>query len=308
MIKKKRVFCCGNISYDLVITKQNSEGGYTMNACPGGSVFNTSVLLARLGLDVSMISRLSKDVLSNGLIDIMRREKISTKHIERSKHLRTALAVARIDKKGDSSYTFYRNTGPEIAVSPGRNLLSSFSETGVFHTGSAFSYTDFSFESALDMMKAARNKKMFITYDPNWRDSRTKNKKTARTRIKKFFSLTSLIKLSSSDAMGITGEKTLSAALKKLPGKTILTMGEKGSLFWNGKKALKCPALKIKVVDTIGAGDAFTAGLIYRYCLLGSAAFWDGMPENLKFASRTASMVCSSRGATSGLKHPLLLR
>ena len=157
-------------------------------------------------------------------------------------------------------------------------------------------------------METARSKKMFTTYDPNWRESRIKVKKIARSRVKKFFSLASLIKLSDSDAIGITGEKTLSLALKKLPGKTILTMGKNGSLYWNGKKSLRCPAIKVKVVDTIGAGDAFTAGMIFRYCSLGLDAFWDEMPENLKFTSRIAALVCSSRGATSGLRDHLPTR
>ncbi len=304
MNEKKRVFCCGNIAFDLVITKHNTENGYTMEGCPGGSVFNASVMLARLGLNVSVISRLSRDFLSDSLIDVMRREKISIKHVERSKDIKTALAIARIDKKGAASYAFYRDTGPEIAIRPGKDLFSTFTKNGVFHTGSSFSYDDFTFESALRIMEEACNKKMFSTYDPNWREIRIVNKKTARDRVKKFFALASLIKLSNSDALGITGAKTLSSALKKMPGKTILTMGEKGSLFWDGKKTLKCPAVKIKVVDTIGAGDAFTAGLISRYCSLKKDIFWKEMPKNLEFASRAAAVVCSSRGATSGLRRP----
>ena len=151
-------------------------------------------------------------------------------------------------------------------------------------------------------MKTAHEKGMFTTYDPNWREGRIRNKKTARRRIKKFFPLASVLKLSSSDAIGITEEKTLSSALKKLPGNTILTRKEKGALFWNGKTAIRVPAQKVKVVDTIGAGDAFSAAIIARYCRLGHDAFWGKMPENLKFAAQIAASVCSARGATSGLR------
>jgi fructokinase len=301
MAEKNRVFCCGNIAYDLVITNPNHEGGFTMEACPGGSVFNASIMLSRLGLDVSVISLLAGDFLSDSLVEVMKHEKISTRHIKRDKRLKTALAIALIDKKGDSSYIFYRDTGPKTAISPGRSLFSSFSQGSVFHTGSSFSYADFTSESAFKIMKKAREKNMFTTYDPNWRESRIKNKGIARKRVKKFLDLTNLVKLSVSDAIGITGEKTLSSSLKKLPGKTVLTMGEKGSLYWNGKKTIFCPALKVKVVDTIGAGDAFTAGLLLRYCMEGKENFWNEMPLNLAFASRLAAMVCSSRGATSGL-------
>lgn len=301
MTREKRIFCCGNIAYDLVIEDVNSEGGFSIQACPGGSVFNTSLLLARLGLDVAVIARLGEDFLSNGLREVMRKENISTRYIETDEHIKTSLAVASIDKKGDSSYIFYSNAGHEIAVSLKKNIFSDFSEGSVFHTGSAFSYSDHSFESALKLAQKAAEKKMFITYDPNWREERISNKKIAVWRVKHFIELANLLKLSDSDAMGITREKTLSSALKKLPSKTVLTMGKKGSLFWDGKKSLHCPAVKVKVVDTIGAGDGFTAGLLARYCLLEETSFWAKMPENLEFASNIAGMICSSRGSTSGL-------
>jgi fructokinase len=302
MAEKKRVFCCGNVAYDIVITKEDGDGGFCMEACPGGSVFNTSVLLARLGLDVSLVSSLSEDFLADSLLEFMQSEHISTSHVKRTSRIKTSLAIAHLDKKGDSSYIFYRDKDPETSLPQKKKLLNSFTKNGVFHAGSIFSYADPSFDSVLSLMKTAHGKNMFSTYDPNWRDSRIKNKKIARKRVKKFLELADLIRLSDTDAFGITEEKTISSALKKLPGKIVLTLGKKGSFFWDGKKRVLCPAVKVKVVDTIGAGDAFTAGLIARYCLLGRNMFWEKMYENLKFASKIAAAVCSSRGATSALK------
>jgi fructokinase len=302
MTCKKRVFCCGNVAYDIVITKDTGKGGFFMEACPGGSVLNTSVLLSRLGLDVSLISSLSDDFLADNLMSFLNTEKISTRYVKRALRGKTALAIAHLDKKCDSSYIFYRDRTPSAAL-PGKNSLPvSFSGKGVFHTGSIFSYADASFKTVLSLMKTAGDRKMFTTYDPNWRGPRINNKKTARKRIMEFFELADLVRLSASDAFGITEKKTLSSALKKLPGKTVLTLGEKGSLFWDGKKKLACSALKIKVVDTIGAGDAFNAGLIARYCLLEDAMFREKMLDNLRFASKLAAAVCSSRGATSALE------
>lgn len=302
MAEKKRVFCCGNVAYDIVITKEDGDGGFCMEGCPGGAVFNTSVILGRLGLDVSLVSSLSDDFLADTLLEFMRRENISTSHVKRTNCVKTSLAIAHLDKKGDSSYIFYRDKDPETSLPVKRSLIKSFKKNDVFHAGSIFSYADPSFGSVLSLMKTARVKKMFSTYDPNWRDDRIKNKKIARKRVREFFELADLIRMSDTDAFGITEEKTISSALKKLPGKTVLTLGKKGSFFWDGRKSTLCPAVKVKVVDTIGAGDAFTAGLIARYCLLGRDIFWKKMHDNLKFASKIAARVCASRGATSALK------
>ncbi len=111
-----------------------------------------------------------------------------------------------------------------------------------------------------------------------------------------------LLKLSESDALGITGARTLTGALDRLPRNIVVTRGHKGAFFWDGKKKTYSPVFKVPVVDTIGAGDAFTAGLIYRYCLLGKEAFREEKKETLAFASAASALVCKGRGATEGLR------
>jgi fructokinase len=301
---KQRIICCGNIAYDLISTQKDNKGSYTFEARPGGSVFNTSILLARLGMDVTVLAKSGVDFLGDSLLDVMLAERIDTRYVIRDKRIKTGLALATIDKKGNPSYIFYRSRGPETAFRPKDIPLSVFSGASVFHTGSAFSYLDHTFESTLKMMAQASAKGIFTTYDPNWREGRIKNKGTARKRIYRLISHADILKLSDTDALGITGEKTLSSSLKKIPGRSVVTLGAKGCFFWNGKKKEHSPAFEVKVVDTIGAGDGFMAGLIYRYCLLGKEEFWKTMPGNLKFASAVSAIVCTARGATSALKSP----
>jgi fructokinase len=298
-----RIICCGNIAYDLIATREDKKGGYTFEARPGGSIFNTARLLARLGLDVSFLAKSGDDFLGHSLLSVMEREKISTKFVSVDGRIKTGLAFAKIDKSGNSSYLFYRSSSPHASPKVKDIPAGIFKSAVVFHTGSGFSYADHSFKTTLDLMIRARQKKVFTTYDPNWREKRVKDKKKARLRIERLIRHSDLLKLSDTDVLGITGEKTLSSALRHLPPRTIVTLGDKGSFFWDGRKRMYSPAVKTRVVDTIGAGDAFTAGLIYRYCLLGAERFWEEMPADLSFASAAAAIVCSSRGATGSLKN-----
>lgn len=300
---RDRVICCGNISFDLILAEKKASCSLKFEAHPGGSVFNTSVILARLGLPVSFLAKTGADFLGNSLVDVMRCEKISTQHVVQDKAIRTGLAFAQLNKKGDSSYLFYRSEGPHTAFTQEDLPSSPFRGASVFHTGSAFTYADHSFETSAKLMMNARRKGVFTSYDPNWRAVRIPNKKKARARIKKLLSYTDLLKLSENDAYGITGKKTFSSALKSLPFCCVITLGKKGSLYWNGKKKVVCPPFETKVADTIGAGDAFTAGLIYKYSLLGKDVFYETMPENLRFSSAISALVCSGRGATEGLKN-----
>lgn len=295
----KDIICCGNIAFDLIATGEST----TSQARPGGSVLNTAILLARLGLSVSMLAKTGEDLLGASLLKTMRDEKIKTGSVVKDKNIKTGLAIARINEKGDSSYIFYKTKGPQVAFKKKEVPLSLFKKARFFHTGSAYTYSDFSFEDALRLIKLAKQENCFTSYDPNWRDKRIKNKKKARARIKKILPYVDLLKLSDIDAMGITGVRTLSAALRRIPPDTFVTLGDKGSFYWDGNEKTVCPAFRVSVVDTIGAGDGFTAGLIYRYYLKGKIAFGEEKKETLVFASAVAALVCRGRGAAEGLRN-----
>lgn len=301
---KNSIICCGNIAFDLIASpRKKHDGGISFEARPGGSVFNTSILLARLGLPVSILAKNAQDFLGEALLDIMLKEKVSTDHLIPEKRIKTGLALASIDKHGDSSYLFYRESGPHTAFKQEDLSPSLFNHAKVFHAGSAFTYADYTFESSLKLMVRAKRKGLFTTYDPNWRPSRIPNKKKARSRVKKLIAHVDLLKMSENDAMGITDKKTLSKALKYLPPHTVVTIGNKGSFVWDGKKKTSQPALKAPIVDTIGAGDAFMAGLIFRYMASDEKKNWKVEKDDLAFASAASALVCTGRGATQGLKN-----
>ena len=302
MSRQKNIICCGNIAFDLIATGSDKHG-MMFETRPGGSVLNTAILLTRLGRSVSMLAKTGKDFLGDTLLGIMRAEKLETKYIAQDRNLKTGLAIAKIDKKGNPSYLFYKSHGKQNWFKKKQLPFHIFKKANVFHTGSTYSYNDRTFEDTLESMRRAKKENVFITYDPNWRKFRIKNKEKARGRIKKLLSYVNLLKLSESDAAGITGARTLSGALRRLPENTIVTLGNKGSFFWDGKKKIFHPAFKVHVVDTIGAGDAFTAGVIFRYCLKGKEAFRKEKKETLAFASAVSALVCTGRGSAEGLRN-----
>ena len=71
-----------------------------------------------------------------------------------------------------------------------------------------------------------------------------------------------------------------------------LTRGERGCLLWNKEDVIDDPGIRVPVVDTVGAGDAFTAGLLIQV-LEGST-----LRQAAEFANRLAALVASRRGAT----------
>ncbi len=73
------------------------------------------------------------------------------------------------------------------------------------------------------------------------------------------------------------------------------TLGASGSFLWTPKAIASHPGVPVKVVDSVGAGDSFTATLVHR--LLSE----DSLGEIVKRANEVASFVCSRAGATPAL-------
>lgn len=299
----KKIICCGNAAFDLIAQKSAKRGDLAFYATPGGSVLNTAVQLARLGLRVSFMAKTGTDFLADSLEGTMKREGISAKYVVRDKAIMTGLALARIDPEGNSSYLFYKSEGPALCFKKSDIPSAAFKGAGVFHTGSAYSYDENSWKDAHALAVRAKSAGACVSYDPNWRASRVKNISAARSRAMKLAKLAGILKLSDSDAEGITGAKTLGAALKKIGRDAYVTLGAAGSFYWDGKRKIYHPAFRVKVADTIGAGDAYTAGLIYRYSVSGKDRFRDEIMKNLRFATAVSAIVCTAKGATAGLKN-----
>jgi fructokinase len=302
-MKKKGEFavCMGNIAYDLITTDKKNDASFSLAAHPGGSVLNTALILPKLGCRVRLFSKTGKDFLGDRLKNIIKSQGVKNDLVLQDKKIKTGLAVADIDRKGDSSYIFYRPENPEISLKTSCSPKRVFKECAILHTASAYTYKDITFDDAVFFIEKAREKDIFVTYDPNWRKKRLRDPALAKKRIKKILEIIDLLKLSDEDALEITSSKALSSALKKLPPNTIVTLGEKGSFHKKDKDATFTPAFRVRVVDTIGAGDAFTAGLIARYMEDGPSAFTSNIKYSLLFASAAAALVCTQQGASKGL-------
>jgi fructokinase len=302
---RKKIICCGETLFDLVIEKPSGNKPMVLRAHPGGSATNTAMILAILGLPAILVSRLGTDFLSRTLTEILRKKGVDTGRIIRDAGINTPLAIANIDPSGNSSFLFYGKEAPH-KDKPSHLCESPFRSASVFHTGSFFSYSDAFFRPVMKRLGMAKKRKVFITYDPNWRIGKIANKEKARERIKKILPYVDLLKLSEEDACQMTGEKSLFKALEKigkhLKGKIIVTLGAKGSFYWDGKEKIRCPAFRVRVADTIGAGDGYTAGLIMRYCAEGEKAFGGNIENSLRFASAVSAIICTGHGAVQGLK------
>jgi len=294
----------GGTSIDLIQDKSNRKKQYKS---VGGGITNTAVIVAKLGLNVAMLSRIGKDPFGNFAIKRLDSYRVNTSGIIKDPNIRTPLAVANIDKYGNAQYTFYRNS-PKDSIVPLEKVPRSLLETcKIFHFGSSFSYHEGSSEEALRYVRLLKKRDAFISFDPNLRPYAIRDKKGARDRVLRLLKWVDLAKLSEIDLCFLSGQKGLKKGLKilkkRLRCEFIITLGAKGSAYLDSKNNLiKAPAFKIKVADTIGAGDAFAAGILYKLIKIGKRRLFSDIKPCLVFASAVSSIICTKKGANHGLK------
>jgi len=300
----------GGTSIDLIQEKQRYKGGGkpAFRAYVGGSITNSAIISAKLGLKTGLLSRIGKDPLGDFAVEFLAACKIDTKGIIRDSGIRTPLAIAKIDEFGIAKYTFYKNS-PKDSVILLKNTPKYLLDTcKVFHTGSSYSYQKETFKEILKFIKFLKKRGVFISYDPNMRPEGITDKFIVKNRVLRLLNLSNLAKLSQVDLEYLTGHKSPVTGLKRLKklvkSELVLTLGSKGAIYLDHKGLLtRVPAFKVKIADTIGAGDAFTAGLLYRLIKQGRANFFANMKFNMTFASAVSAIICTKKGSHEALKN-----
>ena len=256
----------GEALIDLV----GQRGGRTLAAHPGGSPANVALGLARLGVPVTLKTRLGRDAFG---------EMISA-HLEASgvrvdggpeEGVSTSLAIATL-AAGIASYDF-RIDWDVGALAP----LPI--ETRCLHTGSLATVLPPGKASVVDLVEREHKRgRVTVSYDPNVRPALLGDAARARPDIERLVALSDVVKASDEDLRWLypdrPDEDVAQAWLASGPALVVVTRGGAGVYAVSAGLELHRRAVPLDLVDTVGAGDSFTSGLLdglHRADLVGGA-------------------------------------
>lgn len=297
------ILCAGEALIDF-LPRKTAEGAMAYQPFCGGSVYNTAIALGRLGVPVGLFTGLSTDFFGDMLRDGLKASKVSLAYTEAWDRPST-LAFVKLDR-GHARYSFFDDNSAGRMLTK-RDLPKLDKKVQALHFGS-ISLIPEPGGDALEQLMAREAKARVICLDPNIRPGMIKDRRRHMARLTRMIAMADIVKMSDEDVLWMTCKDDAKAAARKwlkLGAKVVLvTRGSKGVEAFTAAHTLSRPAEKVKVADTVGAGDTFTAGFLAalramklldkkKLAELGAA----NLSTALGFAARAAAITCSRPGA-----------
>ncbi|MEM9343987.1 MAG: carbohydrate kinase [Pseudomonadota bacterium] len=301
------ILCCGEALIDML----PRDTAFAPHA--GGAVFNTAIALGRLGVPTGFFSGLSTDLFGTVLDDALKASNVDASLAARSDRPTTLAFVTLTD--GQAQYAFYdENTAgrmlapedlPDLPVSVSACFFGGIS-LAVEPCANAY--------AALQEQVCADTVTML---DPNVRPGFIRDEAVYRRRIEGMIARSDILKLSDEDLRWLQGEgdiDTLAAGmLSRGPSVVFITEGAKGARAYTKATAQTHEITsEVTVVDTVGAGDTFNAGVLaslHNAGLLTKAALPSldaaALAAALSLGARTAAVTVSRAGANPPWSHEL---
>ncbi|MGO1258798.1 MAG: carbohydrate kinase family protein [Brachybacterium sp.] len=223
---------------------------------PGGSPLNVAVALSRLGHPTDLLTRIGNDARGDAI----------RAHLEASGVRLTAgssvaaptsTALAQLDVTGAATYEFDLLWDPDPSGLP--------AQIEAVHTSSIAAVLDPGASTVLDVLRS-RRESATISYDPNARPSLMGAPELVRERVEASIALSDVVKASDEDVAWLYGTDDVEdvvASWRELgPALTVMTRGAEGAVGFAESGRVQVSPVVVDAVDTVGAGDTFSAGIL----------------------------------------------
>lgn len=300
------ILCAGESLIDMV----PQDGAYRPLA--GGAVFNTAVALGRLGESTSYFWPISRDPFGESLLRPLSEASVDVSLCPRSDRLTTLAVVTLVG--GEARYSFYDEGTAGRMLSPDDVPDLPKDINAIFAGG--ISLVPDPCGQAVESLIERNHARLPVMVDPNIRPFFIAEPDAFRARLGRILAQTDIVKLSSDDLEwlypGLELDEAVGKVLKSGPKIVLQTGGASGArAFWAGQ-SVSAPAVKTAVVDTIGAGDTFNAGVLAslnRQGVLSKEGITDITADQLRTAltlgAQAAAVTVSRAGANPPWAHEM---
>ena len=277
-----KVVCFGEILWDVFPTHK----------VIGGAPLNVALRLASFGAETSIISRIGNDKNGEEVIEYLENTKLNIQHIQKDNIYPTGYVSVFLDNHGSATYDIFKPVAWDY-ISLENDNIKLISESDIFIFGSLSCRSGVSKNTLFGLVEKGK----FLVFDVNLRKPYY-----TYELISELMQKVDFIKLNDEELDEITAElgfgnskmKEKILFLSKITDTKFIcvTRGSQGAiLFFNGR-FYENSGYRVKVEDTVGAGDSFLASLIFKLYIEVQKP-----DQALDFACRLGALVASKKGA-----------
>ncbi|OIW06240.1 hypothetical protein TanjilG_32671 [Lupinus angustifolius] len=276
---------------------------------PGGAPANVAVGISRLGGSSAFIGKVGADEFGYMLADILKQNDVDTSGMRFDTNARTALAFVTLRADGEREFLFFRNPSADMLLHESELDITLMKQAKILHYGSISLIEEPCRSAHLAALSIAKKSGAILSYDPNLRLALWPSAEAARKGIMSIWDQADIIKISEDEITFLTGGDDPyddNVVLKKLfhPNLKLLivTEGSKGCRYYTKEFRGRVAGVKVKPVDTTGAGDAFVSGFLYSVAS-DQSIFQDEkrLRKALYFANVCGAITVTERGAIPAL-------
>ena len=260
--------------YPIEDTKQRAENIFLAG---GGPIGNALVVMSKLGVNTEVIGGFGGDNAGRYLLEDFKKYGVGIEHATMLKDETSFTSyIVLAGDKATRTCVFDKGTVPD---EPKNLNLSVLDDADVLHLDGNY------LECAIEAAKYAREKGVKVSLDAGG----------LYVGIERLLPYVDILIPSAEFSLGLTGKTKIEEAMSVInegysPEILVVTDGSNGGYYWENGKAVHYDSVKVKALDTNGAGDTFHGAFVAAYC------HGKELKDACLFASKVAGFKCAHQG------------
>ena len=303
----KNIFCIGELLIDMVcVDNKGLKNGEKFEKKAGGAPANVAASICKLEGNAYFLGQVGNDFFGRYLIDLLNDLNINTEMAVKKGS--TTIALVGIDENGERNFDFLRGSDGDYSF---ENIdLSKITKSDIIHFGSATGFLEGELKKTyFKLLEYAKANNIYVSFDPNYRDALITSDKLelfVEDSIA-FIKQSDFTKLSDEELYLLTGEKDITTGVNKLHDLGVkvvtITLGAKGTYLSINKENIIIPSIKIKQVDSTGAGDAFVGAVLKQLADIEDKEniTFEEWKNIIAFANKVGAITCTNYGAIASM-------
>lgn len=305
------ILCIGELLIDFICSDINASlaQGENFIKKAGGAPANVTAAICKLGGKALFAGKVGSDPFGLFLKETLDNAYVDTSMLVLDEKSNTTIAFVSLKSDGERDFIF--NRGADELLKFDELDETKIKDSKIIHFGSATALLGGDLkETYLKVMNLAKQEEIFISFDPNYRVDLWKGREEEFIEVSKAcLKYADFVKVSDEEIKIISNKENIEEGVKEfhnLGAKIIaVTLGKDGTLISNGNEMTIIESIKIKSVDSTGAGDAFVGAVLYKIAECENPknllSDFEKLKEIIRLSNKVGAIVCTKLGAISSL-------